>query len=82
MIKHHNEEERERELTRILDRVGRELDAAATSLSARARKHFSAGDADPADAIEVWGTRIGRVLALLVVLAMFIWLVSSMFARS
>lgn len=39
--------------------VARTLEAAG----ARLRGHFGARDADPADAAEVWGRRIGRGLA-------------------
>ncbi|MCE1235489.1 MAG: hypothetical protein LWW93_03940 [Hyphomicrobiales bacterium] len=42
--------------------VARTLEAGA----ARLRGHFGAEDADPDDAAEVWGRRIGRGLALIV----------------
>lgn len=58
------------ETRRILERVERESDMAAPMqrVTRRARAHFGAADADPADRIEIWGTRIGRALALVIVL--------------
>lgn len=38
------------------------------------RGHFSAEDADQDDAIEVWGTRIGRGLAAIAFVVLAIWL--------
>ncbi|TPN14982.1 hypothetical protein FKO01_40050 [Mesorhizobium sp. B2-3-3] len=67
------------ESRRILERVGRETDPAGTSLVARTAKgvrdHVAASDADRADPIEVWGTRIGRILGLLLALGLMVWLV-------
>ncbi|SDA54306.1 hypothetical protein [Mesorhizobium qingshengii] len=69
----------DRESRRILERIARETDPAGTSFVARTTKgvrdHISAADADRADPIEVWGTRIGRILGLLVALGLMIWLV-------
>jgi hypothetical protein len=69
----------ERESRRILDRIGRESDSGGVSLLARTaqsvRDHVTAADADRSDRIEYWGTRIGRSLGLVVVVAMMIWLV-------
>ncbi|WP_214476252.1 hypothetical protein [Mesorhizobium sp. dw_380] len=67
------------ESRRILERVAQETDPAGTSLVARTAKgvrdHVAAADADRADPIEVWGTRIGRILGLLVALGLMVWLV-------
>ncbi|TPJ51001.1 MULTISPECIES: hypothetical protein [unclassified Mesorhizobium] len=67
------------ESRRILERVARETDPAATSLAARTAKavrdHVAAADADRADPIEVWGTRIGRIIGLLLALGLMVWLV-------
>jgi len=69
----------EKESRRILERIARETDPAGNSFVARATKgmrdHVSAADADRADPIEVWGTRIGRTLGLLLVLGLMVWLV-------
>ena len=71
----HNQESR-----RILDRVARESEAGGRSLIARTAKrahdHVSAVDVDPADPIEHYGTRIGRILGFLVTIGLFLWLIS------
>lgn len=68
----------ERESRRILDRIQRESDPAGSLLGKAARgahDHVTAADIDPADKIEYWGTRIGRVLGLLLVATILAWLV-------
>ncbi|MGH7002882.1 MAG: hypothetical protein ACREIP_02930 [Alphaproteobacteria bacterium] len=67
------------EARRILDRGGRESAASSLSVLERTKGHFSASDADAVDPIEVWGTRIGRLLGLAVLIAMFLWLMGSIF---
>jgi hypothetical protein len=71
--------ERQAESKNILDRVAREAGSdAATFLGGTARRtgeHLAARDADPLDPIEVWGTRIGRVLGLVITIGLFVWLV-------
>jgi type VI protein secretion system component VasF len=60
------------ESRRILDRVAREVEASSpmTRVARRAQEHFGATDADQQDRIEIWGTRIGRALALVIVLVL------------
>jgi len=69
----------DRESRRILERLARETDPGGTSFVARTTKgvrdHVAAADADRADPIEVWGTRVGRTLGLLLALGLMIWLV-------
>lgn len=69
----------DRESRRILDRVAQETDPAGASFVARKtrdmRDHVTATDADRSDPIEVWGTRIGRILGLLLALGLMVWLV-------
>jgi hypothetical protein len=69
----------DRESRRILERVAQETDPAGVSFVARTTKgmrdHVAAADADRADPIEVWGTRIGRILGLLLALGLMVWLV-------
>ena len=69
----------ERESRRILERIARETDPAGNSFVARSTKgmrdHVTAADADHADPIEVWGTRIGRTIGLLLTLGLMVWLV-------
>lgn len=70
---------RQAESRRIIEEVEREGDV-FSSLTARslgrARNHFTAGDADPADWTEVWGRRIGRALSLVALILLAFWLVS------
>lgn len=50
---------------------------ALSGLKARTRtirSHFTAADADGRDRIEVWGTRIGRGLAAVALIALCFWL--------
>jgi hypothetical protein len=69
----------ERESRRILERIARETDPSGTSFVARATKgmrdHVAAADADRADPIEVWATRIGRTIGLLLTIGLMVWLV-------
>ncbi|BCG85155.1 hypothetical protein MesoLj113c_12650 [Mesorhizobium sp. 113-3-9] len=69
----------DRESRRILERVAQETDPAGASFVARTTKgmrdHVAAADADRTDPIEVWGTRIGRILGLLLALGLMVWLV-------
>ena len=71
----------ENESRRILDRVARDTSGgiAGTSVMARAversKNHLAAGDADHSDPIELWGTRIGRVLGLAFVVGLAVWLI-------
>ena len=68
-----------KEAQRILQRVEDETVSSGLSFTDRTKGHFSAKDADASDPIEVLGTRIGRALGLLVVIAMFIWFLISFF---
>ncbi|CAN7743220.1 hypothetical protein [Mesorhizobium caraganae] len=67
------------ESRRIIERVANESGPGGTSFIARAAKgardHVTAAEADRSDPIEVWGTRIGRTLGLIVALGLLIWLV-------
>jgi hypothetical protein len=64
---------------RILARVAQEADSGSASLlassSRKFRDHVSAVDADRADPIEIWGTRIGRTLGLAISVVILIMLV-------
>ncbi len=68
------------ETKRILDRVARETDSLGASALRRAaeqaREHLGAGDKPETDAIEVWGTRIGRILSVVAFVLLAIWLAS------
>jgi hypothetical protein len=71
--------DRDAESRRILDRVAREQHSGLGFLgrgTERARGHLAADDADQNDWIEVWGTRIGRTIGIIVIIAFLIWVVS------
>lgn len=69
------------EARRILTRIGQESDPSGSLMTRATRKvrdHVEASDADQEDWIELWGTRIGRVLGLILLVVLVGWL-SSMF---
>jgi hypothetical protein len=69
--------ERQEEARRILDRLEREqigADGLVRRGFARTANHVAAGDAPENDRIEIWATRIGRTLGLLITLAIIVWL--------
>lgn len=72
-----HDEEAERAL-RDLNRVSAEADTIGTSSAARmatkVSDRFKATDADQDDAIEMWGTRIGRGLGLIAFIGLAIYL--------
>lgn len=67
------------ESRRILDRIARESDPSgslAVRAARRVEKHMRAEDADPSDRIEVWGTRIGRAVGIVLLVVLAGWLLS------
>lgn len=76
MSKH---EEQSRQAQKDLDRVNTEGDLVNTphlkGKSKSVKGHFMAEDVDPSDRIEVWGSRIGRILSLIAVFMLLMWLV-------
>jgi hypothetical protein len=72
--------DRSAESRRILDRVAREADSSGLDLigraTGRARNHIAAADADQNDRVELWGTRIGRAIGAVVLVALVIWALS------
>jgi len=72
-----NDGDRHAESRRILDRVERDGRVSLLGSSVdRARNHLTAADADQNDRIEVWGTRIGRVVGIVVIIAFCFWALS------
>ena len=73
------ESERKAESRRILERVSREAESGGHSAidraAKRARDHVTAVDVDRDDWVEYWGTRIGRMLGLLLLAGLIAWLV-------
>ncbi|MDJ0612735.1 MAG: hypothetical protein QNJ29_03605 [Rhizobiaceae bacterium] len=64
----------ETEAQKILDRVANDSETVGTSsmrrVAERMKGHVSAEDADQNDWAEKWGTRIGRILGLIFVIAL------------
>lgn len=58
-----------RESRRIINRVGQETEA---TMAQRVRDHMEGRDADQNDWAEVWGTRIGRGMGV-VILLILLW---------
>lgn len=63
------------ESRRILERVAHEDTTFVGRTAKRVHDHVTAADADRDDWAEYWGTRIGRIGAILVVIAMIAYLV-------
>jgi hypothetical protein len=72
-----NDQERLTESKRILRQVNRESDQPGFAPIDRLQNHLSANDIDKTDPLEVWGTRIGRSLGLVIMisllLAIIVW---------
>jgi hypothetical protein len=60
------------ESKRIIRRVGQESEA---TMATRIRRHMSGADADPDDWVEIWGTRIGRILSVVLAAVLVWWLI-------
>lgn len=75
-----SDREHSAESRRILDQVERESKRggyfALDALPGRARDHLQAADADQSDWAELWGTRIGRTIGAIALVALLIWAVS------
>ncbi|WP_367717076.1 hypothetical protein AB2N04_03510 [Nitratireductor sp. GISD-1A_MAKvit] len=67
----------EAEARRILDRVNRESEG--SSMMIRVRNHIAARDAEKEDPIELWGTRIGRAIAVTFLTALILWVLLYVF---
>ena len=80
---HRSDKDDELEAKRILDRVAREsASSELTGLSrgsARAWPHVAAKDDEADDWIELWGTRIGRVLGPLIMAGLLVYLLMQVF---
>ncbi|MCP4314979.1 MAG: hypothetical protein GY789_02795 [Hyphomicrobiales bacterium] len=65
----------ERDLKRVNEEGGLVNTPRLKGKSKSVKGHFMADDVDPSDRIEVWGSRIGRILSLIAVGLLIIWLV-------
>lgn len=72
------DEDRQRESKRILAHMQAQTEggtmAAVQRTAKRGRDHFAATDANEADPIEIWGTRIGRGISLIVIVGMLTYI--------
>ena len=72
------DDERTREAREALARLSDQSDTIGSSAMARAadraRNHFGAADTDPDDALELWGSRIGRGLGLVAFIGLAVYL--------
>ncbi|MEM1375948.1 MAG: hypothetical protein AAGG69_01025 [Pseudomonadota bacterium] len=73
-MKPNEDDKRAEEAKRVLRRVESESETLGTSSFARAVNHMKAVDADPEDAAELWGKRVGRGLSLIAVAVLLVWL--------
>ena len=73
-----DEKDTNEESRRILDRIARESDGGSlmARTTQRAHDHLTAADADRSDWIEHLGTRIGRILGLVITIGLVVWLVA------
>lgn len=73
--------EREREAKATLERVDAQTETLGSSAFARmadkTKGHFAADELGDDDKIELWGTRIGRVAALIFVIGLLIYLIKT-----
>ncbi len=78
MTREQRDRERTRQASEDLKKASAESEVVGTSGLARhaeqAKAHFSGADADPDDAVEVWGRRIGRGLSLMAFTGLAIYL--------
>ena len=73
----HAQDEAKRILAGIEAQEGNILGRAA----GRLENHLGAADADQSDAAEVWGTRIGRTIALAATLFVIAWALTWLFSN-
>ncbi len=83
MAKRHEDiaAERQRDAKAALDRLDQQTETLGSSAFARmankVTEHFSAQDLDEDDKIELWGTRIGRIAALIFAIGLVIYLIKT-----
>ena len=74
--KHDPSEQAKRDLKRLSEEGGLLNTPKMKPRSKTVKGHFLADDVDPSDRIEVWGSRIGRILSLIAVIVLLLWLVN------
>ena len=72
------DDDRQRESRRILARMQAQTDGgvmtAVQRTAKRGRDHFAASDANETDLVEVWGTRIGRGISLILCVGLLVYI--------
>ncbi|MFN4009813.1 MAG: hypothetical protein ACK4K8_07650 [Pannonibacter sp.] len=75
------EKARAEDARKAIDRVNAEsetiLGSSTRRMATRARDHLGGADKDQRDRVEVWGTRIGRSLGLIVAAGLLIYLAAT-----
>lgn len=75
-----DDQKRQRESERVLERVSTESEVVGTSSfvrqANRVRDHLTAADGDQSDSVEVWAKRVARGLSIVVFVLLAIWLVN------
>ncbi|MEM6462191.1 MAG: hypothetical protein AAF724_09775 [Pseudomonadota bacterium] len=69
-------EKAKRDIKRVNEEGGLVNTPQLKGKSKSVKGHFMAEDVDPSDRIEVWGSRIGRILSLIAVFLLILWLVN------
>ncbi|MGU3576198.1 hypothetical protein ACLBWZ_11725 [Brucellaceae bacterium C25G] len=72
--------ESEKILARIKLETGSGLNGQLVRSLNKKRDHLSARDLESEDPIEIWATRIGRILGLIIMFAMISWLFFYLFS--
>ncbi len=67
------EDDNQREARRILSNLQSQEGHLLGRTSQRLENHLNAQDADQTDRIEVWGTRIGRLISVALVLVVIVY---------
>lgn len=76
----HPDHQAQEESRRILDRVDSQEGNLLGRAAQRLDDHLNAADAPQDDRIEVWGTRIGRTIALAITLIVIAWALTWLFS--
>ncbi|WP_417687545.1 hypothetical protein [Roseibium sp.] len=76
--RHDDQEQKRQDALRAIDRVEAESETIAGStfvrMARQAQDHFGAADKDSEDAVEIWGTRVGRGAGLVFAIGLVIYL--------
>lgn len=75
-----DDQKRQRESERVLERVSTESEVVGTSSFVRqankVRDHLTGADGDQTDPVEMWAKRFGRGLSIVAFILLAVWLVN------